>query len=153
MNENTAKQFIDALEKAEKLSQSKPDLPNEYLPTYIKILDKIYHLNIDGKARVSDVAREMKSTRPSITRAMNEMENLGLITKEFSLEDKRVVYVSLTEKGTYNYMKYVDAYYKQLTKRLAHYNLSDIKNMIELIDSIYEDLMNTPIKLEEKNGK
>ena len=50
-------------------------------------------------------------------------------------------------------MKYVDAYYKQLTKRLAHYNLSDIKNMIELIDSIYEDLMNTPIKLEEKNGK
>ncbi len=153
MNEKTAKQFMDALEKAEKLSQSKPGLPSEYLPSYLKILDKIYHLNIDGKAKISDVAREMKSTRPSITRAINEMESLGLVKKEFSLEDKRVVYVSLTEKGTYNYMKYVDTYYKKLTKRLAHYKLSDIKNMIELIDLIYDDLMNLPIKLEEKDDK
>lgn len=153
MNEKNAKKLIDALEKAERLSQGKPNLPSEYLPSYIKILDKIYQLNMDSKARISDVAKEMKSTRPSITRAIHEMENLGLVTKEESLEDKRVVYVSLTEKGIKVYEKYVEAYYKKLSKRLEKYKWSDIKNMIELIDDLYEDLMNTPIKLEENNDK
>ncbi len=153
MNEKNAKKLMDALEKAERLSQGKPNLPSEYLPSYIKILDKIYHLNMDSKARISDVAKEMKSTRPSITRAIHEMENLGLVTKEESLEDKRVVYVSLTEKGIKVYEKYVEAYYKKLSKRLEKYKWADIKNMIELIDDLYDDLMNTPIKLEGNNDK
>ena len=64
-----ARKVIDVFEKAEKIAQSRPPLPKEILPSYLKILDKIYQLSLKGKVRVSDVSKALHQTTPSITRA------------------------------------------------------------------------------------
>ena len=45
-----ARKVIDVLEKAEKIAQSRPKLPKEILPSYLKILDEIYQLSLEGKS-------------------------------------------------------------------------------------------------------
>ena len=150
MTEKQAKKVIDALEKAEKLANSRPQLPKEILPSYLKLIDYIYQLSKEGDVRVSDLSKALHQTTPSITRSLIHMDEQGYIKKIISSTDKRVVYVSLTELGLKLYQQYVEKYYKQLSKRLSKYNIDQINLMISTIDEIYDDLMNDPINTEEK---
>ena len=45
-----ARKVIDVFEKAEKIAQSRPPFPKEILPFYLKILDEIYQLSLEGKS-------------------------------------------------------------------------------------------------------
>lgn len=150
MTEKQAKNVIDALEKAEKLANSRPQLPKEILPSYLKLIDYIYQLSKEGDVRVSDLSKALHQTTPSITRSLIHMDEQGYIKKTISSSDKRVVYVSLTELGLKLYQQYVENYYKKLSKRLSKYNIDQINLMISTIDEIYDDLMNDPINTEEK---
>lgn len=143
MNEKKAKEVIDAFEKVEKITQSRPPLPKGILPSYVKLIDVIYQLSNEKKVKVSDLSSYMRQTTPSITRSLKAMEELELITKTVSSSDKRVVYISLTKKGMEMYTKYVKTYYASLSKKLSKYKDSDIDAMISLIDDIYENLTST----------
>lgn len=150
MNQTIAKQVMDALEKAEKISQARPALPKELLPSYLRLLDKTYQLSLEGKVCASDIAKAMHQTKPSITRSFIALEELGCIQKQTSTEDRRVTYISLTEKGIEIYRHYVETYYKKLASRLKKYDMKDISSMIEFVDRLYTDLTEDPIVVEEK---
>ena len=143
-----ARKVIDVFEKAEKIAQSRPSLPKEILPSYLKILDKIYQLSLKGKVRVSDVSKALHQTTPSITRALCAMETLGWIGKEVSSEDKRVIYVVLKEKGEEVYHYYIETYFEKFSLRLQKYDKEQLEVMIECINSIYADFTETPIVME-----
>lgn len=51
MDAYQARKVIDAFEKAEKILQNRPPLPKDILPSYLKMLDKIYELDQKGKVR------------------------------------------------------------------------------------------------------
>lgn len=148
MNETQAKKVIDALEKAEKIADNRPALPKELLPSYLRLIDVIYQLSKEGQVRVSDLSNALKQTTPSITRSLIAMEKLGLIQKNYSKKDKRVVYVSLTKKGNEVYFFYVERYYKKLAERLSKYDSNELNTMISVIDDLFEDLINDPINME-----
>lgn len=148
MNETHAKKVIDALEKAEKIADNRPALPKELLPSYLRLIDVIYQLSKEGQVRVSDLSNTLKQTTPSITRSLTAMEKLGLIQKNYSEKDKRVVYVSLTKKGNEIYFFYVERYYKKLAERLSKYDSNKLNTMISVIDDLYSDLINDPINME-----
>ena len=148
MNETQAKKVIDALEKAEKIADNRLALPKELLPSYLRLIDIIYQLSKEGQVRVSDLSSTLKQTTPSITRSLIAMEKLGLIQKNYSEQDKRVVYVSLTKKGNEVYFFYVERYYKKLADRLSKYDSNELNTMISVIDDLFEDLINDPINME-----
>lgn len=114
MDAYQARKVIDAFEKTEKILQNRPPLPKDILPSYLKMLDKIYELDQKGKVRGSDVASALHQTKPSITRALCAMDAMGWITKEDSVTDKRVVYIVLTDKGREIYQYYIASYYSAL---------------------------------------
>lgn len=143
-----ARKVIDVLEKAEKIAQSRPQLPKEILPSYLKILDKIYQLSLKGKVRVSDVSKALHQTTPSITRALGVMDTLGWIGKEVSSEDKRVIYVVLKEKGKEVYHHYIETYFEKLSLRLQKYDKEQLEVMIDCVNAIYADLEESPIVME-----
>lgn len=153
MNEEKAKQVIDAFEKAEKITQSRTPLPSGVIPSHIKLIDWIYQLSQKGNVKVSDLAEALHLSRPGITRSLNKMEEIGLIEKNTNQEDRRVVYVSLTKKGEEIYYFYVDKYFKKLADRLSVYKDEDIQKMIEMVDLIYEDLMEKRIVMEEDENE
>ena len=151
MNQRKAKDVIDAFEKAEKISQDRPPLPKGVLPSYLKLIDWIYQLSQKRKVKISDIADILHLSRPGITRSLNAMEEIGLIEKKASLQDGRVVYVFLTEKGQHYYFQYVDQYYKKLSQRLEKYDEHKINEMIDLINQVCDDLSMCPIEMENTN--
>lgn len=143
-----ARKVIDVFEKAEKIAQSRPPLPKEILPSYMKILDKIYQLSLEGKVRVSDVSKALHQTTPSVTRALCAMDTLGWIGKEVSSKDKRVIYVVLKEKGVEVYHTYIETYFEKLSLRLRKYDKEQLEVMIDCVNAIYADLEELPIVME-----
>ena len=65
--------------------------------SYINIL----HLFVIGhseRTTVSELAEKLGLSRPAVTQKVNELEELGLIQKVQSTQDKRFFYISLSDK-------------------------------------------------------
>ena len=76
MDTDLTKQFIDSFHIAKHLTDMLPELPDVLTPRHIRILDTIYTLSQHGSAvRISDISDAMRSTRPSITKLVNELNN------------------------------------------------------------------------------
>jgi DNA-binding MarR family transcriptional regulator len=53
----------------------------------------------DGRLRMTDLARQVIMTPSGLTRAIDRMEEAGLVSRESCATDRRVAYASLTAKG------------------------------------------------------
>lgn len=65
--------------------------------SYINIVH-LYIINHYEKITISDLATRLNLSRPAVTQKVNELEKLGMVVKRQSEQDKRVVYVSLSEQ-------------------------------------------------------
>ena len=59
-------------------------------------LTTIYYM---GRPNFSQVAEALKLTKPAISAMIRKLTEMGLIEKVQSLEDRRVYYICVTEKG------------------------------------------------------
>lgn len=53
----------------------------------------------DGTATISDLARDLSLSLPTVTVAVNKLEKKGYVVRNRSEEDKRVVFLSLSRQG------------------------------------------------------
>ena len=53
----------------------------------------------EGKKSISEISQCMFVSRPNISRTVDELVNNGLARRERDGQDRRVVYLSLTDKG------------------------------------------------------
>ena len=61
------------------------------------ILDILYDNN--GKLTMKEISEGINRTKSTVTQLVDRLLTCGYVTKESSLEDKRISYVVLTEKG------------------------------------------------------
>lgn len=61
------------------------------------ILDKLYDNN--GKLTMKEISEGINRTKSTVTQLVDRLLASGYVTKELDLEDKRISYVVLTEKG------------------------------------------------------
>lgn len=148
MDQRKAKDVIDAFERIERFTNNRPPLPEGVLPSYMKIVDWIYQLSLKGKVKISDLSDALHLTRPGITRSCKNMEKLGLIKKSVNEKDRRIVYVSLTEKGTEYYFKYIENYYRHFSARLEKYDEKRLDEMLKLVHELCDDFEREPIGME-----
>jgi MarR family 2-MHQ and catechol resistance regulon transcriptional repressor len=65
-------------------------------PRQFGVLESLYHL---GPMRQGEICAKLLTSGGNITLVVDNLENGGLVRRERSLEDRRVVMVSLTEAG------------------------------------------------------
>lgn len=119
MNTELTKRFVDSFHKARRLTDMLLELPYGLTPRHIRALDNIHALEQQGRAvRVSDISDAMRSTRPSITRLVNELQAKGLIKKTPDADDRRVIRVELTPAGLEVYEIYCLRYHEWLARLL-----------------------------------
>lgn len=53
----------------------------------------------EGRLTVNDLKAMLVDESPNVSRTLNKLVNLGLVQKERSTIDQRIVYVSITENG------------------------------------------------------
>ncbi len=79
-------------------------------------------IGIGEPKNMSTIARQLSVTVGTLTIAMNSLVKKGYVTRERGQEDRRVVYISLSEKGRQAYQNHedfhkrmIDAVLKDLT--------------------------------------
>lgn len=105
-------------------------------------------VGISEPRKMSDIAKRLSVTVGTLTTNMNGLEKKGYIVKERSLEDKRVVYVTLTERGKKAFFHHRDFHKNMIRsvmvgldddeKRLLYKCLVKLDNFFESAGSLEE---------------
>ncbi len=59
----------------------------------------IHRIRETDHATITNLAKALEVTKPTLTTAVNKLIKLGLVKKTPSIEDKRVQFIELTSKG------------------------------------------------------
>lgn len=130
------KEFLDLL----------PEFSNRELsPLLSRMLNEIH---IQGKTTSSNLSKRLDLSVPNTSRSVNTLFKLGYITKTQDLKDKRIVYLSLSEKGLELILKYI---YASQEKFLEKFNVLSQTEIKQLTDSFYT-IKNILLKIRNANN-
>lgn len=88
--------ILEALWLAKKALECMPELPKDMKPSHIRVLDVIYKkYNQNGSVRVTDVSMAMQITKPSITKLINELVDIGTVKKQWLMMIKELYWWNL----------------------------------------------------------
>lgn len=93
---------------------------------------------------ILEVADRMIANVPGITGLIDRLERLGLVARERSTEDRRVVFVAITPAGL-GLLDQLDEPEKALHKRLVgHLSPEELRDLIRLLDKARQGLPEVP---------
>ena len=86
-------------------------------------------IGIEEPRKMSDIARKLNVTAGTLTTNINSLEDKGYIVRERSTQDKRVVWVILTEKGRKAFFHHRD-YHKRMIRTIVKDLKEDEKEVL-----------------------
>lgn len=153
MNYDPIKEFFNACHDAKRIVELIPPLPEGMTPRHIRIIDAIHQCSEEHcTVRVSDISDALHTTRPSITKLINELQQLQVLTKETDILDKRVVLLRLTETGEAYYDFYIRKFYAWLGVELGDLCSEDLYTTARTIQQIHHVLSTHSMDLGECPG-
>lgn len=97
------------------------------------------NINNEDGARpfsMTELSRELNITPAAITHLANPLEKAGLIKRNSSNEDRRIVLISLTTKGNEKARQLMKIFRHQLAGLIEHLGMSDSQTFIRLMKSV-----------------
>lgn len=138
MTSDKIKEVMDACYMAKRVRDMLPSLPGGVTSSHIHYFDTIRQLeSMKGKVKVSDISDVLGLPRPSVTKTIKDMENLGFVKKMTTKEDGRIVFIQLSDSGKSLIDKYVDEYFTSLSKDLSDITDEKADIMIEVLEKMY----------------
>lgn len=110
LNELLVRLFKDIME-----IEGKSLITEEYSDLTYNDFHVIEAIGIQEPKSMTNVAKLMKVTTGTLTKAMDGLNAKGYVERERSKQDKRVVWVSLTEKGRNAYYHHEKFHRKMIT--------------------------------------
>lgn len=108
-----------------------PDLTNtEITPLFSKILNFIH---FEGKTTVSRISKKLNISVPNMSRSINALYNLDYLIKKQDEKDKRIIYLSLSNKAL-NLISSIAANEEDIF--LERFNVLSEEEIIELSHSL-----------------
>ncbi len=151
MDTALVKQFLDSCSNAKRITELMPKLPAGMTPRHIHVIDAIYEIGrSEAVVRVSDISGYFNVTRPSITKMVNELEDMGAVSKTPDPEDKRVIRVSLTELGQEYHEFYIRRYHSWVAEQLDGMDPEHLRITVETIDQVYKILSTRKMEENQK---
>ena len=120
----TANQLSDAFEQMLK--------PHGITGTQYNVLRILRGAEPAGLCR-NEVSQRLLNRMPDATRLLDRMEEAGLVTRERSLEDRRLVTTRITKKGRQIVDSLDDAADEQHEKALGHMSEQQLRTLVKLL--------------------
>lgn len=102
----------------------------------VQEIKAIEFLGRKGTNKMKDLADYLKLAVSSTTTLVDNLENKGVVKRERSLEDRRVIMLQLTEDGKQNYQSTLDSYRQFCRNILSALSLEEQNNLLEIFDKI-----------------
>ena len=126
--------------------EAKAVITEEYRDITNNDMHIIEAIGVEEPRNMSEIARRLSITVSTLTTNMNGLEKKGYIVRTRSVEDKRVVYVTLTEKGKKALYHHRD-FHRQMIRALV----KDLNE--EDMEVLYRCLKNLNGFLEQEAGE
>ena len=133
----TVDEIMQSFQRARAACELLPALPPHIKPVHIRMLDALHRVSdADGKASVSDINAAFGGRLPNTTAYLTEMTQLGLVIKNHSTKDRRVVLIHPTALGEQYIAQYVISLGRELGSGLKHVDGHDISVMVATIHQV-----------------
>ncbi|MDB5054091.1 MAG: transcriptional regulator, marr family [Bacilli bacterium] len=96
----------------------------------------LFNLCKKGICNASDVANMIGITSGAVTGMTDKMVNMGLITRERSEEDRRVVLFSISEKGKEAMQRIRDKRFKRVNELFRQLTISELETTVNVFNKI-----------------
>ena len=93
-------------------------------------------IGIGEPKNMSAIARELSVTVGTLTIAMNSLVNKGYVTRQRGKEDRRVVYISLSEKGKEAYEHHARFHQEMIAGVVAGLSENEIEVLIKALTKL-----------------
>jgi DNA-binding MarR family transcriptional regulator len=104
--------------------------------TQIHHIDLIYH---ERNPTLSELAKALKVTKPTVTNSIDKLEKLGLVFKIQSDDDRRIQHLHLTKKGM-EISKLHDKFHSVFTEKLvSNLNDKEIKQLSAILEKTLKE--------------
>jgi len=90
----------------------------------------------DGKVCASDISSRLCISGPAVSRSLNRLEDKGLINRYMGQNDRRNVYIELTEEGKSSLNIYMEKYTAFLESALSYLSEEEMEQFINLCNKI-----------------
>lgn len=141
MTTQKLKELLDTCFVAKRITESMADLPRGMKPRHIHVIDAIFELGkLDGEVHVSDVSKQLNITTPSVTKLINELAAMGVVTKSETDNDKRFTLLSLTDKGLLYQEQLVTNYHSRWAENAADITDSEAEIAIKVIMALQKGM-------------
>jgi DNA-binding MarR family transcriptional regulator len=125
--ERTANLLSDAFEQMLK--------PHGITATQYNVLRILRGAEPDGLSR-NEVSQRLVNRMPDATRLLDRMEDAGLVTRERSKEDRRLVNTRITKKGRHIVDDLDEPADEQHEKSLGHLGEQQLRTLIKLLTAV-----------------
>lgn len=98
-------------------------------------------IGIETPRNMSEIAHRLRVTVSTLTINMNGLEKKGYICRQRSQQDKRVVYVTLTDKGKkafYHHRDFHKKMIKAIVKDLSEQEMEILYRCLENLNAFFE---------------
>lgn len=134
MKTESLKSLLDACFTAKHIVETLPELPKGMKPRHVHVLGAVSEVYEKQKeCMVSDVSSLMNITMPSVTKLIQELEAMGMVEKYKDSQDKRVILLRLTEKGSACVKKYMTEFHKKWAENLGGISDEQAQQAVEMI--------------------
>lgn len=103
-------------------------------------------LNDEEALTLGELARECSMDPASAGRQVKTLEDEGLVAREVSGDDARVVLVRLTERGMDVYRRIVAVRVQHTADVLSAWSPDDRATLVRLVDRLVDDLRAVPLR-------
>lgn len=93
-------------------------------------------IGIEEPLRMSDIAKRMDVTMGTLTTNMNSLEHKKYIVRQRSTEDKRVVLVTLTDKGRKAFFHHRDFHKKMIREIVKDLKEDEMEVLIRCLENL-----------------
>ncbi len=113
-------------------------ITDEFSDISINDMHIIEAIGVSGKTTMSVVAKKMKITAGSLTTAVNGLVNKKYVMRARGEEDRRVVYIWLTEKGEKAYYHHEEFHREMTNAVLNRLDEKEIPVLMKTLDGLSE---------------
>lgn len=134
--------IFEAMYSAGHIARIVPELPNYIERGQADVLLALYNLSGNNRrVKVTDISKHKRVSSPGTIRLIKSCEHSGFLTKSRDETDKRIVYMTLTEKGKMAVESFFGPYMQLVGSKLAEkYTDAELLKFVEMIYDVHTAL-------------
>lgn len=138
---------LELVESMDKLSELTRKFQKQLLSGYLKeyTLRQLYYIELINKNKdisISEISRILKVKKSTVSVAINQLIDMGIVNKTQSEIDKRFYFLQLTPKGENIINKHMEIHKDTIKKILEILDTEEVDNFIKIINKITASVIN-----------